>query len=166
MDPVSALGVASGVVQLVEFAQSLLRGTYDIYRSASGSSAANVDLQTITTSLNTLNHDLRLSLGRAASSKELSNSDLELQTLCKDCNATADQLISALEKLKAQKTHNFWNSFGRALLTVWSKKDVEALQKRLDTYRQQITLHITASLRYDSISPHETTLKIYHQSAG
>ena len=158
MNPVSALGVASSVVQLVDFTHSLVRGTYEIYKSASGHSAASVDLQSITIGLKTLNDDLRLSLDRAASGKELSKSDAELQTLCKNCNVATDELISALEKLKTQKNHSFWDSFGRALLTVWSKKEVEALQKQLDAFRQQISLHIIASVRYIPVTLFDITL--------
>jgi hypothetical protein len=62
MDPVSALGVAASVVQFIDFAEALFSGTYQIYKSATGQTKFNFDLMTITTSLNTLNNDLRSSL--------------------------------------------------------------------------------------------------------
>jgi len=151
MDPVTALGVASSVVQLVDFTQGLIRSTYEIYKSTSGSSAANVDLQTVTTSLKSLNDDLRLSVDRGARAlgkgTEPSNNDAELLTLCQNCNGVADNLISTLEKLKAQKSHKIRDNFGRALLTVWTKKEVESLERQLEQYRHQISLHINASVR-------------------
>jgi hypothetical protein len=157
MDPVSALGVAASAVQFVEFASSLVSSTYEIYQSASGGSAANIDLESITSSLKALNADLRHSLSRAASCKELSASDLELNKVCTNCEAVTDRLISALRKLKAQKKHSIWDSFGRALLTVWSKEEVEALQKQLNTFRHQISLQIIASIRYYPISSFKAT---------
>lgn len=91
MDPVSALGVAASVVQFVDFASSLVCSTYEIYKSASGGSAASVDLETITISLKTLTIDVQKSLDRAASGKELSTSDLELKKVCSDCHAVTER---------------------------------------------------------------------------
>ncbi|CZR65525.1 uncharacterized protein PAC_15425 [Phialocephala subalpina] len=164
MDPVTALGVASSVVQLVDFAQSLVRSTYEIYKSISGQSSASVDLQTITTSLKTLNDDLRQSVESAALGKGKtppSNNDAELLALCQNCNVVADKLISALDRLKAEKNHKIWDSFGRALLTVWTKKEVESLEKQLDQYRHQISLLINASVREQV-----TRLQADHSSQG
>jgi hypothetical protein len=69
MDPVSALGVAASVVQFVEFTSSLICSTYEIYQSASGCSAASVDLETITTGLQALNTDLQQSLTKQLPAK-------------------------------------------------------------------------------------------------
>jgi hypothetical protein len=106
LDPVSALAVAASAVQFLEFTSSLIRGTHEIYKSASGCSVDSVDLQTTNTSLKILNTDLRLSLDRVPSGKEFSNSNAELKKVCTDCNVVADQLVTALEQFKAQKTHN------------------------------------------------------------
>ncbi|KAE9362558.1 hypothetical protein N431DRAFT_145544 [Stipitochalara longipes BDJ] len=147
MDPVTALGVASAVVQLVDFTQALIRGTYEIYRSPSGKSDANVDLETITTSLKRLTDDLQLSLGEATISRKLSPGDVEIQNICKDCNVVATKLVSALDKLKAQKTQRLWDSFGVALRTVWSEEEVETLQAQLHNFRSQLSLLIVTSIR-------------------
>ena len=148
MDPVSALGVAASVAQFVDFAGTLFSGTYQIYKSATGQTKFNFDLMTITTSLNTLNNDIRSSLDRATSDgKTLSKADVEIDAICRGCSKVAGQLILALEKLKAQEGHNFWESFRKALQTVWHKNEVESLGKQLETFRMQITLRINVALR-------------------
>jgi hypothetical protein len=177
MDPVTALGVASSVLQLVTFTHGLVHSTYEIYKSASGGSKANVDLQAITTSLKTLNEDLMRSMDRAAApgppgkgkgkGNEPSNNDTELRKLCQDCNVVTSKLISALERLKAQKTHSFWDSFGRALLTVWTKREVLSLEEQLVKYRQDISLYINASVRYSNAFPSRPhLLKACYQRTG
>jgi hypothetical protein len=106
MDPITALGVASSTVQLVDFTQGLIRSTFEIYKSPTGSSEASSDLASIATSLKTLNDDLSQSVRRAKAStgKKPSKTDLELLELCHNCNGVANKLLSALEKLK---THNW-----------------------------------------------------------
>lgn len=61
MDQISAFGVAASVVQFIDFAETLPRGTFKIYRSTTTTSdtRVNFDLMTVTTSLNTLNDALQ-----------------------------------------------------------------------------------------------------------
>ena len=152
MDPITALGAASSIVQLVDFVQGLIHSTYKIFKSPSGRTKANVDLDSITTSLTMLNDDLMQSVKRATagSSKQLSSKDVELLELCQNCRVVAAKLLAALNKLKAQKLDSFWHSFGRALLTVWKEKELASMKGELDTYRQQISLHISVSIRYNA----------------
>ncbi|PMD40884.1 hypothetical protein L207DRAFT_583058 [Hyaloscypha variabilis F] len=150
MDPVSAFGLAASVVQFIDFAESLLRGTYEIYHSATptGDSKVNFDLMTVTTSLKTLNEDLQSSLIRGtADGKKIPESEQEIGKICKDCSELADQLISGLEKLRLQRQDDLWESFRRALQTIWSKKQIESLEKRLEACRMHLMLQINASLR-------------------
>ncbi|KAE9378243.1 hypothetical protein N431DRAFT_452364 [Stipitochalara longipes BDJ] len=149
MDPITALSVASSIVQLVDFTQDLFRSSYEIYKSTSGRSEANVDLQSITASLKTLTTDLTQSVERATSDtgKEPSKNDKELLELSKSCSGVAAKLIAALDQLTAQKTHNIWDSFSLALRTIWSNKQVKSLNAKLVQYRVQISIHINASVR-------------------
>lgn len=153
MDPISAFGLAASVVQLIDFTETLLSGTYEIYRSATttGDTKINFNLMTVTTSLKTLNDDLQLSLRQVTSdSKTLSKHEVEIGKICEECSKVAEQLISKLEKLKVQKQHDLWESFRKALQTVWSKRELESLEKRLETFRMQISLQINTSLRYNA----------------
>jgi hypothetical protein len=69
MDPVSACGVAASVVQFINFTETLLHGTYEIYKSATptGDTKINCDLMNVTTSLKTLNDELLSSLSQRIS---------------------------------------------------------------------------------------------------
>jgi len=109
---------------------------------------------TITASLYTLNNDLRSSLHLATlDGKPLSKVEAEIDTICRGCSKVAEKLLLALEKLKAQEEHNFWDSFLKALRTIWQKREVETLEKQLETFRMQISLHINVALRYNARTP-------------
>jgi hypothetical protein len=153
MDPITALGVASSVVQLVDFTQGLIRSTYEIYKSPTGSSEASSDLASIATSLKTLNEDLSQSVRRATVStgNKPSNTDLELLKLCRNCNGVANKLLSALQKLKTQKS-DVWHSFMGALHTVWKEKELSLLRDSLETYQWQISTRVNVSVRYSAHS--------------
>jgi hypothetical protein len=152
MDPVTIFGVAASVVQFIDFTENLLRGTYEIYKSATttGDTKVNFDLMTVTTSLQTLNDDLQSSLRRGKSNGEKpSKFEVEIDNISKDCSEVAQALIAKLEKLRVQKYQDLWESFRKALQTVWSKKEIESLEKRLEKFRTHISLQINSSLRYN-----------------
>ena len=151
MDPVSACGVAASVVQFINFTETLLRGTYEIYKSATptGDTKINCDLMNVTTSLKTLNDELLSSLSqRISAGKSLSAHEIRIGRVCKECSEIADQLISKLKELRAQKRHNLWESFRKALQTVWNKRAIEVLELRLHSFRIYISFSIGASLLY------------------
>jgi hypothetical protein len=62
MDPSSALAVAATVVQFVDFIGPLVSGTYEIYKSASGHTQRNDDLDRIASSLQVIIDHMRVSL--------------------------------------------------------------------------------------------------------
>jgi hypothetical protein len=139
---------------LVRAVETLFSGTYQIYKSATRQTKFNFDLMTITTSLNTLNKDIRSSLHLATlDGKPLSKVEVEINIICRGCGKVAGQLLLALETPKVQEEHSFWDSFRKALQTVWYKKEVEALVKQLETFRMHISLHITVALRYNTRNP-------------
>lgn len=144
MDPATALGIASSVVQFVDFACKLISGSYAIYKSENGASEANSDLENITSSLASINNDLLLSL---QDSNPASDEERNLNDLCKACNGEANQLLAVLQSLKVQTNHKAWKSFKAALKTIWEQEKIRSMQSRLDSFRQQITMIIAASLR-------------------
>jgi hypothetical protein len=127
-------------------------GTYTIYRAASEGTEAHADLKTITNSLNSLNADLHHSVALADSGQPLSTRDEQIGKLCRDYTKVADQLLSALDKLSIRKEYKLWDSFRVALTMIWNKAEFEQFQKRLEGFRQQISMHILVSLRWTSLA--------------
>ena len=146
MDPLSALSVATNVIQFVDFTSKIVSGSYQLYKSGLGESEQNAELNQVTTKLISLNDSLERSLHTQALGKDLSQIDIQLRDLCNDCNIIAHDLILALKKLQSNR-HSKWNSVILALRTIWTQDDIDKLQHRVDGFRQQITMHVLVALR-------------------
>jgi hypothetical protein len=47
-----------------------------------------------------------------------------------------------LQNIKAKKPESKWSSFRAALASVWKESQIDALSKRLDAYRSQMTIEL------------------------
>jgi hypothetical protein len=148
MDPVSVLGVAAAIVQFIQFAQSLISDSNQLYTSSSGLTQQNAHLKEIANSINGLTTGIQRSIAQSTPLGHLSDSDEELNALCSHCGEVAEELLAVLEDLRVQPGENRWRSFQQGLKTIWSKDGIRSLHQRLSRYRKQIEAHITVSLRY------------------
>jgi len=147
MEPLSALSIATAVVQFLDFAGKVVSGTWQIYRGQPPKGTeANSDVRSITISLNKVTKNLQASK-RKSSSKHWSSQDAAISMLAESCTEVGEQLLTLLDRLRSQSNHRAWASFRTALRTIWSEKEVDKLCQTLDSYRQQISMHILVSLR-------------------
>jgi hypothetical protein len=146
LDPLTALSVAGTIVQFVDFSGKLLAKSREIYKSASGASIDNNQLEAIAKDLEGLNARLRKPL---PSQQSLGESDTSLVKLGEQCAGVAAELILALEELKVRgATHLRWKSFRKALKSVRKREEVDAITLRLRSFREELNLHILVNLRY------------------
>lgn len=141
MDPLTALGLASNVIQVVDFSIRLVSKGVEIYKD--GSLAENVDAEEITQSLKGLNGKLQRSIQDSKCGGPLSEEDQSLMGLCANCESVANQLLTRLGQIKVTGKHRKWKSVRQAL----KKDEVEELARRLSMYRSEINLNVTVSLR-------------------
>lgn len=141
MDPASAIGLASSIVQLITFSSDLLSKTREIHSSADGAAVENVELEAISTSL------LELSREVNEGKFHLTKADKQLKDLCAGCQKVADELLEVVRRLKGSDSKTKWRSFRQAVLTVWKEKEVRALVDRLERYRSQIDTALLVALR-------------------
>ncbi|KAH8592623.1 hypothetical protein B0O99DRAFT_629379 [Bisporella sp. PMI_857] len=146
-DPLTALGLASNIVQIITFTSDLISKGREIYKSADGTLVENLELETITTSLQGLSKELVLPIYER---RKLTKTENQLQELCDGCKAVSGQLLDVIRGVKAKGPHMRWNSFRQALNSVYKEDEIQALETRLDRYRRQIDTTLLISLR-DSI---------------
>lgn len=146
MEPLSALSIATAVVQFLDFAGTLVSGTWEISRSSFGDTEKNSDLRYITESLQKHNEELRNCLNQS-NVAPFSSQDRDIEQLCRQCNEVADRLVTILNRVRSHSKDSKWTSFRAALRTMWSQEEVDTLQKTLDSYRQQISMLILVSMR-------------------
>jgi hypothetical protein len=157
MEPLSALGVATAVVQFLDFTGKVVAGTYKIHTAKSGTETT---LQDVTTSLTRVNVELRKTL-RCPTPRSSSSHDQDILLLGKTCDDLGARLLSTLDKIheslkdkhengvvvKKQDRPAAFASFRAALLTVWKQSEIDTLCRDLESHRSQISLLILASLR-------------------
>jgi hypothetical protein len=148
MDPISALGVAGTVVQFVQFAAALVNNVREIHHSASGTSLATQELEAIHSTLSQFSKDLRrhsprgqLRYGR------------ELDGLAKRCIDDCDRLLKLADQLKVEngEKKRWWKSFQKAMLELWTQKDVEDLRQRINDSQASMVLVLCACSRYEIV---------------
>jgi hypothetical protein len=147
MDPISALSLAACVVQFVSFTGNVVSKGKLIYDIGDGSLVGNIDFQVIATRLESLTGKLRDGLKDTPGC--LTEDEQQLESVCEDCIAISAKLIRRLERLndKQQCKGEAWKSIRQALKSVWSKKEIDEIVKRLDLFRGDLDTNILVSMR-------------------
>ena len=100
MEPLSALAVASAVVQMVDFGAKLFSKSVELYKSAEGSLPINVELSSIVEDLSQISDGLVASHG--LKEEQLTEDEVALIRLASQCNSLAHELMSDLQRLVVQ----------------------------------------------------------------
>lgn len=151
MDPVSAFRVAGTVVTFVDFCYGLVSESIEIYRSPEGISSESFQLSTLVKDLAKLSTQVSDALD-TATSQALVASDESLIRLCRECESITAEVSSALGYLQAQgggsKAMMAKNSVTVALKAMWSKGNLQNIEKRLQQIRSEMTMAMLVSLWY------------------
>jgi hypothetical protein len=147
LDPLSAIGLAGTVAQFIDFSMEIISESRKIYRSGTGTSSENVELETIAESLHQFSMQLQTSKDGQI---PVPNMNAAFAKVLQSCQGVADELLQALRRLKVKDgPHKRWNSFQQALMSIWRKERLSEMQRRLGFLREQVTLHLVSSVRSD-----------------
>jgi hypothetical protein len=130
MDPLTALGLASNIVQFVDFTSKIISATHSLYRSAAGAKTEHSELEKVAKSLRSLAD--QATPPSFQKTKSLSAEDLALIELGELCRGVSDELLCVLQSLKVKGSKRGWKSFYQALRSEWKQREIAALQIRLD----------------------------------
>lgn len=145
LDPLSAIGLAGNIVQFIDFSCNILSESRKTYRSATGTSTENVELENVAESLRQFTAQLQTS---ANGQTPHPGANQAFEKVLESCRGVADELLHAIERLKVQDgPHRRWRSFRQALITLWRKEELSGMEKRLSFLREQVTLHLVSSVR-------------------
>lgn len=135
MDPLSAVGLASSVVQLITFSTGIISKTREIHRSAAGSLVENVELETIA---RTLHSQSRRLAAQTSKDRFPSGTSKEIVACCEQVRKSSQELINTVEGLRGDAASSRWKSFYQALKSVWKEQDIVDYLRRLEMHRRQI----------------------------
>jgi len=145
MDPISSLGLASNVIQIIDFTGRIISHTHEISHSAEGVLESHTFLEDAANNLSELYQELAKNNTK---STKLSEADRQLLKLRRECQDVTKNLIDLLNCVKNQNPHDKWQSVRQAILCMWSQKDILAHETKLDSIRKQIGTALLCSLRY------------------
>ncbi|KAL6407392.1 hypothetical protein AUP68_10224 [Ilyonectria robusta] len=151
MEPLSALGVASGVITFVDFAWKLIVTAKEAHDDIHGATVENLELErvhgrmkSILESLATLTVPKTAVQGDDQAHVDAENLSHLVASSKKDC----EQMLKMLATLKVkQGGRRRWKSVAMAFKSIANKPKLEAIHERLDNTREaiQCTLSIMVS---------------------
>jgi hypothetical protein len=137
MDPLTAIGLASAIVQFVDFSTKLIGGAREIYHSTTGSTTQNVTLGVVVIEM------------RAWSSKRSSPGPSSIQSeekaicsLAKECQKLSGEILELIQKTKPKKQKSRTEAFSAAIRDKWHESDKLQLLERLENCRRQLTAQL------------------------
>jgi hypothetical protein len=146
MDPISALGLASNIIQVVDFSTRIIARGHELYRSADGRTKEHAVLDSATASLS----ELYDSLGalRVSGVGNWTAADKQLVQLRKETKIAVRELRNALDEVALKIGHGNFQSIYQALKLIWNEAEINGLTTRLDSIRNQVDTVFLVSIRY------------------
>ena len=145
LDPLTALSIASSVIQIVDFGCKLVSDTQEIYHSASGATKNNVTAAEIAKDVNFLYKDLTR---KDQSFQRLDADDIALGKLVDSCTREAHALIKLLGELKVPKDTNQWKGLKTAIKNARKRGKVDEVESRLLKIQKQINSRLLVMMKY------------------
>jgi hypothetical protein len=138
MDPLSALALSGNVLQFIDSASKLISEARLIYQSASGTTAGNRDAMAVY-------NDFRAAAAGLLASRRADDS--AVVSLAQNCQDLSDELVQRLRSFQATAPGSRRESLRVAWRALRDKGELESLEKRLDSYRQELVTRIIFLIR-------------------
>ena len=145
VDPLTALSIASCVIQIVDFGCKLVSETQEIYQSANGATKDNVTSGEIAKDINLLYKDLT---SKDLDFQRLGPDEKALGKLVDSCAREAEALIRLLTELEVPQDAKQWKSFQIAIKTARKRGKVHDIESRLFKIQKQINARLLVMMKY------------------
>ena len=143
MDPITGIGLAASVIQLVTFSIHAVKTCRDMHEQGQYS-----DLDYTTGHLASLTRSLQQSLQSSGrQSVTLSREEKDLLELGRKCEDCANKLQRELYKLQTQKRVSPLEAARLAARAIWDKGTINKIQKELEKYQSTLELSLLSRLR-------------------
>ncbi|KAF2707935.1 hypothetical protein K504DRAFT_504141 [Pleomassaria siparia CBS 279.74] len=154
LDPFTALGLASNILQVLEFTGMLVREGVERYQSANGSTKEDVGIEDITSDLAQLTEPMRRKqeLYKDAEPEHISQEELKLLDLATKCHILCEDLCAILDDLKTDPQARFrqLSALRKTIRRQRKGKAIRSLEKKMDMYRSQLNTRILANISQSS----------------
>ena len=145
LDPMSALGLACNIIQIVDFSLKAVTKFRELYKD--GASSEDRELEDMTVRLKGLRANLVTVDRTIGQSRPVFVDDQDLQALADECCKTADKLTTELDTLKTSGPHKRRQAVQKFYRSICRKSVVEKIQRKLDSYQKVLDTRILVNLR-------------------
>lgn len=153
MDPVTAFGVVSSVLQVIEFGRQAAKGCLEIYKH--GLPTENLSIERTTRHLAGVTESLGNTLHEATAGKKfVSDEDQQLQALAAECSNVARDLLDLLDGLKPKDggKGRAWQALKKGIVNLWERDEIRRLERQLDSLRAVLDTEIICRLTYVTLA--------------
>lgn len=163
MDPHTALGLASAILQIIDFSSKIVSGANEIHSSTSGMTSDLEDSEKAITSLRTLTKRLNVNTTGAPLSAD-DRSLLETKRGCEDISQEIEAVIRSTKStwMSGSKRASFMVS----VKTLRRKGKLETLEEQLGRYRTKIMEYILVTISCGSLLVFFAWTRPYHGYRG
>ncbi|KAH6720451.1 hypothetical protein BKA61DRAFT_730752 [Leptodontidium sp. MPI-SDFR-AT-0119] len=143
IDPLTGLSLATNIVQFIDFTAKLVSKGNKIYKSANEGRIENQEVDATSKKVIALHNRLVQEFEQSTSlSYGISPTDKEIKRICESCTKIAEDMILALERLRAKARYSRWQSYRQAFKGLWGRHEVELMKVKLDTERKCLDTNI------------------------
>jgi hypothetical protein len=143
MDPFTAIGLTSSIVQFVDFSTKLICGAREIYYSTTGTTEENASLELVVTEMKAWSSKLQY-YGPSAQSEE----EKSIHSLAAECQKLSDKVLELIEKTKPKNQKSKTQVVCAAIIGKLHEDDKLQLQKRLNECGNQLNMQLAALDRF------------------
>lgn len=151
LDPLSAVSLASAIVQFVDFSTRLVSHASEIKEH--GKPVESADLELRARQLQALSQKLALKLPRNSAPRPTASGaggrnkqDDTILTIARSCEEIANELVSDLNKVQRKYANKAFKNFRAALAHVWREGYISALEAKLERYKSDLLTHLMVEL--------------------
>ena len=146
MDPITGIGLAASVIQLVSFGIGAAKTCREIYEQGVSGDHSQVDYAA--SHLASLTVSIQQSLQNPTTqSLRLSKEERELVKLSRKCQVSAHQLQHEIQALRTKPRTSILLAASKAARALWKKNRIEQIQKQLESYRSTLEISLLSQLR-------------------
>lgn len=143
MEALTALSLASNIVQFIDFSNKIIKGAKEIHDSATGTLSETESLEDVVKEMQSLS--LRLDPPTTGNQNE---DERAFRRLAGECRILCTQLLDLINSIKPNNPKSKRQSIRAAIRETWSKKERIELERRLNSCRDQLELQLTFLMKY------------------
>jgi hypothetical protein len=142
MDPITAIGLVSGILTFLDIGHQIVKGACEIRKSGTGVKDENAHIGTIITALRDASDQLD------AEQFGKTKSERVLKRLVERCEALSEDLLQLLDELKVTGRHSTWKTLKASIKSMRKEGKINELKEHLDDFRSQLILQLGVIMKY------------------